>query len=60
MVTLADMPAGPAKLRMLDEASFVEATTQPAWFASPGESLDMKAPLQLGPYAVARIDWSNK
>jgi hypothetical protein len=60
MVTLADMPAGPAKLRMLDEASFVEATTQPAWFASPGEPLDMKAPLQLGPYAVARIDWSSK
>jgi len=60
MVTLSNMPAGPAKLRMLDEASFVEATTQPAWFASSSQPLDLKAPLQLGAYAVARIDWSSR
>jgi hypothetical protein len=60
MVTLSNMPAGPAKLRMLDEANFVEATTQPAWFAGSSQPLDMKAPLRLGPYAVARIDWSSR
>ncbi|QEX24369.1 hypothetical protein FRZ61_43100 [Hypericibacter adhaerens] len=60
MVTLADIPAGPAKLRMLDEASFVEAVTQPAWFATATQPLDLKAPLRLGAYAVARIDWSSR
>lgn len=60
MVSLSNMPAGPAKLRMLDENSFVEATTQPAWFATSGGPLDLKAPLRLGAYAVARIDWNSK
>jgi hypothetical protein len=45
---------------MLDEASFVEATTQPVWFAGSNQPLDLKAPLRLGAYAVARIDWSSK
>ena len=46
---------GRTHVRHLDEASFVEATTRPAFMAEAGPDLRAGEPILLGPYAVARL-----
>jgi len=56
-VTIAGPPAGTARIGRLDEDNFVTAVTEPADFAADcGPSGDASR-LDLGAYAVFRIEW---
>ncbi|PPR19260.1 MAG: hypothetical protein CFH39_02668, partial [Alphaproteobacteria bacterium MarineAlpha10_Bin2] len=56
-VTIAGPPAGTARIGRLDEDNFVTVVTEPAAFAADcGPSGDASR-LDLGAYAVFRIEW---
>jgi hypothetical protein len=46
---------GPARLHLLDEATFEKATTDPSFFAKGGKALKKVSNLELAPYSVARL-----
>lgn len=52
------LPAGPARLRVLDESSFALATSDPEAFRATWETVAVDDPfvLTLSPYATARLD----
>jgi hypothetical protein len=54
-VKISGLGEGAATLHLLDEKSFVAATTDPAFLQKPGEKLRRAGGLTLGPYAVARV-----
>jgi hypothetical protein len=54
-VKISGLGEGAATLHLLDEKSFVAATTDPAFLQKPGEKLRRASSLTLGPYAVARV-----
>jgi hypothetical protein len=59
-VKLSGLPAGSARLALLDAASFGAATTDPGAFAATGGTIDGAAPLRLGAYAVARLEFAGR
>jgi hypothetical protein len=54
-VTLAGLPAGRGRIALLDQASFVAATTDPDALAGLARDADL-ARLELDAYAVARLE----
>lgn len=52
------LPAGPARLRVVDENSFVLASSDPEAFRAAWESVAVEDPLvlTLAPYAIVRLD----
>jgi hypothetical protein len=55
-VSLGGLPAGDARICRLDEDSFVTAVTEPAAFAADSGKPGDAASLELGAYAVFRIE----
>ena len=55
-VTIAGLPTGAARIGRLDENNFVTAVSEPAAFAADCGPLGDAATLELGAYAVLRIE----
>jgi len=55
-VALAGLAGRPTVLSLLDEDSFVAATTDPDWFDAATRRLRGAASLRLGAYAVACLE----
>ena len=55
-VSIAGLPAGAARIGRLDEDNFIAAVTQPAAFAADCGALGDASELELGAYAVLRIE----
>jgi len=55
-VTIACLPAGAARIGWLDESNFVTAVSEPAAFAADHDPLGDASVLDLGAYAVLRIE----
>lgn len=58
-VSVSGLPAGEAHIGRLDEENFVTAVTRPADFAADSGSLGDTTALELGAYAVVRIELAN-
>ncbi len=59
-VSVSGLPAGEAHIGRLDEENFVTAVTRPADFAADSGPAGDTAALELGPYAVLRIELANQ
>ena len=58
-LAIAGLPAGAARIGRLDEDNFVTAVTEPAAFAADCGPTGDASKLDLGAYAVLRIEWET-